>query len=531
MSIDPLRLEDLIARHFDGALSADEEAEFAAALASSAEARARLASYMRVEGALSQLGVAGLMERPARPARKRRRVPAEDHRPWVWVLSAAAAAGFLILLISGLSTPERGTSTAARPPVRPTSGELPKAPDSRDAAVPPPAPAPTPTSPLPTPIPPTPQPIAPQAPIPSPPKEPVPVPEKPKDPPRPPVLATEAVIARLVEGEGAPLDLRAGQGIETRVGTTAALLFPDRTRVEVGASSILQALADDNAGKRGHLESGSLTADVAKQPQGRAFVLTTPQAEIRVLGTKFTLSVSGDATKLEVSEGRVRLTRLSDGRTVDVPAGQFAVASAGAPPRARPLPIDEIVLYPAQGQLTGGEWRAIKDDKALDGLLLQSDDSANQAIRRLPIDAAKVNSWFAQGRSRSWVSFTFDAEAGKDYHVWVRGRCIAKADRSLSDSVMMEVANGRFVDRPADWHPYADYLCSFDGYGNAEGFTWSGGFFDPGRTQKPIGLRFNVSGKQLIRVHAMETPIQIDAIWITTTQARRPDPEQRPGRK
>jgi ferric-dicitrate binding protein FerR (iron transport regulator) len=531
VSIDPLRLEDLISRHFDGTLDADEEAEFAAALAASAEARARLASYMRVEGALSQLGVAGLVERPARSTRRLRRVPGENPRAWGWALAAAAAAGFLILLMSGLSTHDRETRTAGRRPVRPAPEEPAKAPDPAQPAAQPAVPHPTPPSLLPTPVQPVPAPPDPRPSTPPAPKETVPVPEKPKDPDRAPVPATEAVVARLVEGEGAPLDLRAGQGVETRAGATAAILFPDRTRLEVGASSVLRGLGDDTAGKRAHLESGSLAADVARQPQGRAFVLTTPQAEIRVLGTKFTLSVSADTTRLEVTEGRVRLTRLADKRSVDVTAGQFALAAPGAPPRVRPLPIDEIVLYPAQGQLTGSEWRPIKDEKALDGLLLEADDTANQPIRRLPIDAAKVNSWFAQGRSRSWVSFTFDAEAGKDYRVWVRGRCVAKADRITSDSVMMEVANGRFVDRPADWHPYSDYLCSFDGYGNAEGFSWSGGFFDPARTQKPIGLRFNAPGKQLIRVHAMETPIQIDAIWITTTQTRRPDPEQRPGRK
>lgn len=525
MTPDPLRLEDLIARHFDGALDAAEEAELAVALSSSAEARARIASYMRIEGAVSQLAVTGLVDRAARPVRRARRFAPEGRPVWAWVLGAAAAASFLIVIASGLSTPP-AAPTAQRPPVRPGPEAPASFPDPERRPVPAPLPRPEAPAPAPTPVASPTAPAPPRTALPETPSAPAPLraPDRPAAP-----LVTEAVVARLLEGEGAPLDLRAGQGVRGK----GTIEFTDKTRLEVGPASLLRGLAEDVAGKRVHLEVGTLAADVARQLSGRAFVLTTPQAEVCVLGTRFTLAVTAESTRLEVLEGRVRLTRLGDKRSVEVMSGQFALAAPGAPPRARPLPIDEIVLYPGQGQLTGNEWRPLKHDKALDGLLLDATDTANKPVRRLPIDAAKVNSWFAQSRSRSWVSFTFDAEAGKDYRVWIRGRCVAPAgqDRMLSDSVMMEVAKGRFVDRPADWHPYSDYLCSFDGYFQTEGFSWSGGFFDPDKTQKPIGVRFNASGKQLIRIHAMETPVQFDAIWISATQASRPDADRRPGKK
>jgi hypothetical protein len=48
--------------------------------------------------------------------------------------------------------------------------------------------------------------------------------------------------------------------------------------------------------------------------------------------------VSPGETRLEVREGRVRLTRLSDNASVEVTAGQFAVASAAVKPQARKIP-------------------------------------------------------------------------------------------------------------------------------------------------------------------------------------------------
>lgn len=527
------RLEDLVARHFDGALDPSEEAELAKALSSSREARSLMASYMRLEGAVAQLGVSRLLghPRPARPVRTTR--PAASSRgSRAWVLGAAAAAGFLLVVAFGLSGPSTPPPSARRPLVPDRPVKQPQLPEPERGVPLAPVPRPADSPPIPVPAPQPPPPVPPRPTPPETPREAVPAPRAPdRLPPAPPV--TEAVVARLLEGELAPSDVRAGQAVETRAGGKASLQFADKTRLELGPASLLSGLADDASGKRAHLVAGTLAADVPRQPAGRAFVLTTPHSDVRVLGTKFTLAVTADSTRLEVTEGRVRLTRLTDKRSVEVAAGQFALAAPGAPPRARALPIDEIVLYPGQAQLTGTEWRFFKDEKGLDGTILEALDTANKPIRRLPIDAAKVNSWFAQGRSRSWVSLTFEAEAGKDYRVWVRGRCLAPPgpDRIVSDSVMMEVANGRFVERPADWHPYSDYLCSFDGYALTEGFSWSGGFFDTGKTQKPIGLRFNAPGKQLIRIHAMETPVQFDAIWISATQTSRPEADRRPGKQ
>jgi ferric-dicitrate binding protein FerR (iron transport regulator) len=137
---------------------------------------------------------------------------------------------------------------------------------------------------------------------------------------------------------GAPLF--AGQGIATAGGRgRATLVFPDRTRLDLEPDSVLRLDAAGGA----DLEGGSLAADVARQAEGRTFAVRTPLGSARVLGTRFTLSVTADAMRVEVQDGVVAVTRREDGETVNVPAGQHAVVARGAPLAARkPAPVPPL---------------------------------------------------------------------------------------------------------------------------------------------------------------------------------------------
>jgi hypothetical protein len=156
------------------------------------------------------------------------------------------------------------------------------------------------------------------------------------------VLVTAAGRVPATDGQG----LLAGQGIETagRDGL-AVLRYADGTRLELGADTAVSVPAEAPAptgkaapGRRVDVALGTLAAEVARQPADRPMLFATPHAEARVLGTRLVLNVSADATRLEVQEGRVRLTRLADRQWADVGGGQFAVASKGPPPFARVPP-------------------------------------------------------------------------------------------------------------------------------------------------------------------------------------------------
>jgi WD40 repeat protein len=135
--------------------------------------------------------------------------------------------------------------------------------------------------------------------------------------------------------------LCADQGLQTvGEGSSAVVVYPDATRLEVGADTRIPELAGgDETGKWVFLAEGYLTAEVTKQPEGRPMVLATPHAEVLVLGTKLSLSNGAAATYLEIANGKVQLTRKSDGQSTEVTAGFDVVVTRGSEPLApQPVP-------------------------------------------------------------------------------------------------------------------------------------------------------------------------------------------------
>lgn len=109
--------------------------------------------------------------------------------------------------------------------------------------------------------------------------------------------------------------------------SSLVLAFGDGTTLTLLAGS--SAALSDGGQKTVHLRSGSLSADVKAQPTGRPLVVHTPTARLEVLGTRFAVDSDAANTRLAVSEGRVRLTRLVDGRAAEVPADHEVMVSLG----------------------------------------------------------------------------------------------------------------------------------------------------------------------------------------------------------
>jgi hypothetical protein len=204
-------------------------------------------------------------------------------------------------------------------------------------APPPPLPSPSPREePLPT--------KRDETPIPTPPQPRVTVAEE--KPKAPPAIAQiervrgEVIViadgAKFLAGEAS--GILHGQSLATiGADSAASLKYLDGTQVELAGDTKLSQLVESPAGKRVMLDKGAAVAQVAKQPSGQAMVFATPHAEARVLGTTLKLSVDPQGTKLEVTEGRVRLTRRSDGASVEVGAGYYAVAAPGPRPFPRKI--------------------------------------------------------------------------------------------------------------------------------------------------------------------------------------------------
>jgi hypothetical protein len=138
----------------------------------------------------------------------------------------------------------------------------------------------------------------------------------------------------------------AEQVIEVPADRAVKVLYPDGAVVEAGPSSVLRGFSPPGRGRGKHfvVASGVVTADIPRQPADQPFLITTPHGEVRVLGTRFTLHVAPGSTRLEVQEGKVRLTRADGLSAVEVAAGWFAVAAPRAPLAARPLPLERFQI-------------------------------------------------------------------------------------------------------------------------------------------------------------------------------------------
>jgi hypothetical protein len=127
------------------------------------------------------------------------------------------------------------------------------------------------------------------------------------------------------KGESVPF----GCEVETVGASSAGLVFEDKTWVDLGASSSFREVRLAPNGRQVALSAGTLLSHIEKQPADRPMAFLTPNAEATVLGTTLRLTYSNNPrmTTLEVKEGTVRLTRLSDRQSVVVTTGQFAVVA------------------------------------------------------------------------------------------------------------------------------------------------------------------------------------------------------------
>lgn len=167
-----------------------------------------------------------------------------------------------------------------------------------------------------------------------------------------PVVAAVSGEVKLERiGQTSPADatdgtlLRPGDALVTGTNSAATIAFgAEITRLDLGAKTTLQFVGA-NGGKRLMLRAGQLMADVARQRPFAPLKVKTPNAEARILGTRFKLVVNADSSELSVEQGRVLMTA-HDGGTVTVAAGESTRVARGV----------ELSALPATGQITHERW-------------------------------------------------------------------------------------------------------------------------------------------------------------------------------
>jgi ferric-dicitrate binding protein FerR (iron transport regulator) len=96
----------------------------------------------------------------------------------------------------------------------------------------------------------------------------------------------------------------------------------DDTTVIVGNNSNLIFNAIEN-GKRMNLGKGTMTVTTPRQPADKSLAIVTHSAEVTVLEEGiFTFKFIGLDATLSVRSGKMRFRRFTDGRVVEMTAGQ-----------------------------------------------------------------------------------------------------------------------------------------------------------------------------------------------------------------
>ncbi len=121
--------------------------------------------------------------------------------------------------------------------------------------------------------------------------------------------------------------LSAGQALVAGDGESQAeLILSDNSEVTILSNSVLAFPA--STPHRLHLEQGSIQVEAAPQEPGRPLIITTEHSRVTVTGTRFRLYSDRAASRVELDEGKVLFKQQSDGQTVEVAEGFYAVAEA-----------------------------------------------------------------------------------------------------------------------------------------------------------------------------------------------------------
>ena len=182
----------------------------------------------------------------------------------------------------------------------------------------------------------------------------------------------------------------------------------------------------------------------------------------------------------------------------------FTTSGTAAPPPSNgSIASGDIVLYGSQGRITGTKWSIVSDATAAGGKRLWNPNAG----------AAKITT--ASSSPSSYVQFTFNAVAGKAYHLWIRGR--AEGNVYTNDSAFVQFSNSVTSTGGATMRigttSSAEYnLENCNGCG-VSGWGWQDNAYGNGVTATKI--YFNTTGSQTLRIQSREDGLSIDQIILS----------------
>jgi transmembrane sensor len=169
-------------------------------------------------------------------------------------------------------------------------------------------------------------------------------------------------------------------------GSTAFRLTPN-TELALEVDSVAHSV----------LRLGAGAASFAVQPRGeRPFVVRSDPFEVRVIGTKFTLTRSAErALRVEVSEGKVEVSgpagvaRLSAGESQVFPASEAKPAAPESAPENLPQSLPDAappLPRSSTSNPAAGHWRSLAHSKDYEGAFAALQREGGSAVKDEPKD-------------------------------------------------------------------------------------------------------------------------------------------------
>jgi phosphatidylserine/phosphatidylglycerophosphate/cardiolipin synthase-like enzyme len=183
--------------------------------------------------------------------------------------------------------------------------------------------------------------------------------------------------------------------------------------------------------------------------------------------------------------------------------GPYSNTANATTPQTPPPSTDDVVLYASEASVKVGNWTVVSDSTAAGGARLSN---PNASAARIDTPLANPSSYF---------EMTFNAEAGRPYRLWLRG----KADNNYwgNDSVHAQfsrsvTSTGSSVYRIGTTSATLVNLEDCSGCG-ISGWGWQDNGYGSG-VMGPL-IYFETSGTQTIRIQVREDGFSIDQIVLS----------------
>ena len=177
--------------------------------------------------------------------------------------------------------------------------------------------------------------------------------------------------------------------------------------------------------------------------------------------------------------------------------------TSAPPPPPPPSSAGEVVLHAATASVRAGAWRVTADATAAGGARMEHPDAGG----------AKITTAFAA--PTHYFELTFQAEAGRPYHLWLRGR--AESDYWGNDSVFAQF-DGTVTEQGAATSRIGTTSATEINLEDCGGCSLSGwGWQDNGWGTLVMGphIYFATTGTQRIRIQTREDGLSIDQIVLS----------------